>query len=189
MNRREAIRLLAAGATLPVVPGTTWAILREARAVIGSGASLRSLNDHQAATVRVMTEMLLPRTDTPGATDVGVCEFIDLILTEWYDEPERSRFLDGLVDVDKRSQSLFGKEFIACSSVQQAEILIALGEQMNAMASKSDENFYSILRHLTFTAYFTSEAGATEALHFEVIPDRYDPCAVAKPNKEAAGQQ
>jgi gluconate 2-dehydrogenase gamma chain len=203
MNRREAIRLLAAAATLPLAPPGILAALCEARAVVGSGAPLRTLNDHQATTVRAVTEMILPRTDTPGATDVGACEFIDLILTEWYDEQERSHFLDGLAYVDERSQSLFGKEFVACSSTQRAEILIALGEQMNAAvptvqnprpargdwASKANDNFYFMLRRLTLTAYFTSEAGAADALHFEVIPDRYDPCAVAQPDKEAARQK
>jgi hypothetical protein len=39
------------------------------------------------------------------------------------------------------------------------------------------------------TAYFTSEAGATDALHFEIIPDHFDPCAAAQPAKEAADRQ
>jgi len=202
MNRREAIRLLAAGMALPVATPSALAMLREARTVVGSkvgsDTKLRTLNAHQEATVKAMAEMILPRTDTPGATDVGACEFIDLILTEWYDDSERSRFLKGLEDVDARSQSLFGKDFVGCSATQQAEILTALGEKMIAetevvrnprpargdWSSRSNENFYSMLRRLTLTAYYTSEAGATEELHYEVIPDHFDSCAV-QPVKEA----
>jgi hypothetical protein len=190
MNRREAIRMLATSVALPLMPGTL-ALLREARAAVATESKLRSLNAHQAATVTAMTEMILPRTDTPGATDAGAYEFIDLILTEWYDDAERARFLTGLADVDVQSQSLFGKEFIACTAIQQAEMLIVFGEQMTAnvptahnprpeqgdWASMSDESFYFMLRRLTLTAYCTSEAGATSALHFEIIPDHFDSCA------------
>ena len=201
MNRREAIRLLAAGIALPVATPSAIAMLREARAVVGTGATLRTLNAHQEATVKAMAEMILPRTDTPGATDVGACEFIDLILTEWYDDSERSRFLKGLADVDAHTQTLFGKDFVECSPQQQAEILIALGEKMVAetevtrnprpargdWSSRSNENPYSMLRRLTLTAYYTSEAGATSELHFEIIPDHFDSCA-PQPGKETPKQ-
>ena len=130
MNRREAMRLLATGAVLPLAPGSVMAMLRDARTVVGTPPATRTLNPHQEAIVKAMAEMILPRTDTPGATDVGATEFIDLMLTEWYDDSDRERFLTGLADVDRRSQSLFGKEFVDCQAVQQAEILTDLGEKM-----------------------------------------------------------
>ena len=152
---------------------------------------------HQNATVKVMAELILPRTDTPGATDVGACEFIDLILTEWCDEQDRSRFLNGLKEVDLRTESLFGKSFVDASPNQQADILAWLGERMTAeggttgavpsqrrrLSQGSSKNFYSMLRRLTLTAYYTSEAGATQELHFEVIPDSHDGCAAVPSGK------
>jgi len=203
MNRREAMRLLATGAVLPLASGTVMAMLRDARMVVGTQPALRTLNPHQEATVKTMAEMILPRTDTPGATDVGASEFIDLMLTEWYDASERERFLNGLADVDRRSQSLFGKDFVDCPAIQQAEILIALGEKMaedgelapdrgrplRSSPPRTDESFYSMLRRLTLTAYYTSEAGATGELKFEVIPDHFDACAPAQAGKEGGDRQ
>jgi hypothetical protein len=202
MNRREAIRLLAAGTALPFASPSVLAMLREARTVLATEAALRSLNAHQEATVKMMAEMILPRTDTPGANDVGACEFIDLILTEWYDDVERGRFMNGLADVDSRSQALFGKEFVQCSALQRAEILTALGAEIAAMAavhsprpahgdwsSRSNEHFYVMLRRLTLTAYYTSEAGMTDELHYEVIPDHHDACAPSQPAPEALKPQ
>jgi hypothetical protein len=143
-----------------------------------------------------MAELILPRTDTPGATDVGASEFIDLMLTEWYDASDRTRFLNGLTAVDSRTQDLFGKAFLDCSSLQQSEILTALGDQMlkeaervryqprqrNGSLSESDKDFYPMLRRLTLTAYYTSEAGATAELHFQIIPDRHEGCAELSTN-------
>lgn len=203
MNRRDALRVLAAGVAVPMMPHSLLAALREARAVVGSVPASSTLSPHQDATVSALAEMILPRTETPGATDVGASKFIDLLLTEWYDEPERTLFLKGLDDVDAHSQSLFAKEFIACSPTQQAEILAWLGEQMTEdlenrknppvrrrrAAREPSDNFYLMFRNLTLTAYFTSEAGATQELHFEIIPDHRDACAELPPATGGPAQQ
>ncbi len=197
------MRLLATGAVLPLAPGSVMAMLRDARTVVGTPPATRTLNPHQEAIVKAMAEMILPRTDTPGATDVGATEFIDLMLTEWYDDSDRQRFLTGLADVDRRSQSLFGKEFVDCQAVQQAEILTDLGEKMagevdlapdrgrsmRGAPPRTGESFYPMMRRLTLTAYYTSEAGATAELQFEVIPDHFDACAPAQAGKEGGDRQ
>ena len=189
MQRREVLRLLATGTALQLAPAKLLLFAREVRTLVASQAAPRTLTAHQAATVNTMAELIIPRTDTPGATDVGATAFIDLMLTEWYDEPERSRFLAGLADVDTRSQRLFVRNFVDCSALQQSEILTNLGEQMMEEAERvryqpptlgevpGGVNFYSMLRRLVLTAYYTSEAGATQELHFEMIPDHYEGCA------------
>jgi len=199
MQRRDVLRLLATGAALQLAPHKLFAVMREVRSFVHGQPMPRTLNAHQFATVKAMAEMILPRTDTPGATDVGVAEFIDLILTEWYDESERNRFLAGLADVDSRSNSLFGKELTGCTEPQQSQILSALGEKMvedqdarqrTRMLSTSNEtDFYPMLRQLTLTAYYTSEAGATQELHFEIIPGVYQGCNESSPIKEARDQK
>lgn len=195
MHRRDVLRLLATGSLLQLAPRHLLAIAREARELVQGQTSLRTLNPHQHATVKTIAEMIIPRTDTPGATDVGVAEFIDLMLTEWYDEADRTRFLSGLADVDARSHSRFSKDFVECSSPQQSDLLSALGKEMvdeekkntrpsRGRRSRNPENFYAMFRHLTLMAYYTSEAGATQELHFEMIPDRYEGCT-AEHIKEA----
>jgi hypothetical protein len=175
-------------------------VLREARALLGTPVALRTLNPHQDATVKAMAELILPRTDTPGATNVGAGEFIDLMLTEWYDEQDRIHFLNGLSEVDLHTKDLFGKNFVEASPDQQAEILAWLGEKMTAEADAlgterrqhressqgSSASFYPMLRCLTLTAYYTSEAGATEELHFQVIPDSHAGCVTIPPPKGGA---
>jgi hypothetical protein len=193
MQRREVLRILATGTALQLAPRSVLAMLVRARKELTGQSSGRSLNAHQESTVKVMAELILPRTDTPGAADVGATEFIDLMLTEWFDERERSLFLGGLDDVDARSKTLFGKDFVECSPVQQSSILMALGEKMleettpNPLPFASGppyENFYATLRRLTLTAYYTSEAGATDELHFEIIPERHSGCETISSAKD-----
>jgi hypothetical protein len=192
MNRREALQLLATGTALQLAPRNLLAVLREARALLATQNAPRTLNPHQDATVKAMADLILPRTETPGATDVGATEFIDLILTEWYADEDRNRFLQGLAEVDLRTKSLFDKDFVEASPAQQADILDWLGERMAAEEDRAGisprqrrrssqslptRNFYSMMRRLTLTAYYTSEAGATEELHFQIIPNAHDACA------------
>ena len=201
MDRREALQLLATGAVFSLAPARMAATLRQARAILASPASPRTLNPHQYATATAIAEAIIPTTDTPGAADVGAGKFVDLILTEWYTEPEREFFLNGLADVDRRTRAMCGKDFVACSRGQKSEILAALGDEMLIAAEasstgryrgsqpKPDKNFYYMLRGLTLTAYFTSEPGATKQLRFEIIPERHDECAAAESHKETAERQ
>lgn len=149
--------------------------------LLDTEAAPLTLDSHQNATAAAIAEMIIP-----GASDVGSTQFINLILTEWYNEDERTRFLSGLADVDVRTQVLCGKKFVECSTEQRAKILTALGEQMTKDAQaareiapgyrgspkKPDKNFYYMMRDLTLTAYFTSEAGAEQQRAFQVNPDR-----------------
>ena len=199
MHRRDVLRLLATGTALQLAPRGLLVTLAEARALLGTPTALRTLNPHQEAIVRTMTEMILPRTETPGAADVGATEFIDLLLTEWYDDPDRGLFLNGLADVDSRSKSLFVKDFVDCSALQQADILTALGERMIQEAAEhprpqfddsvSETNFYAMLRRLTLTSYYTSEKGATEELHYEIVPGMFDGCHTITPAKGVSEQK
>jgi hypothetical protein len=190
MNRREVLRWLACGAVVPLAQPNLMAMLRQARAAVEVPAAARTLNPHQFATVRTMAELILPRTDTPGATDVGTAEFIDLVLTDWYEDREKALFLSGIADVDVQTKATFGRDFVDCSGPQQRECLTVLGEKMvedmerlrhgprgyRGEAPIPEASFYAMFRRLTLTAYYTSEAGATQALGFQIIPDRHAGC-------------
>jgi hypothetical protein len=196
MERREALRLLATAAAIPLVPGEMAALLRAARARTQTAGLLRTLNPQQNALVVRMAEIILPETKTPGATAARVNEFIDLILTEWYSPEERDHFLAGLTDVDARSRSRSAKDFVTLAADQQTAIVKDLDLEMVADSVIEDHdhssrgnrhhaphNFFASMKQLTLTGYFTSEVGATDELHFQIIPGHYDACVPADPNE------
>jgi len=57
----------------------------------------------------VLTDLIIPETDTPGAKAALVNEFIDVILTEWAIDAERQNFLQGLAGIDNRARNCLGK--------------------------------------------------------------------------------
>src|SRR6266403_1041395 len=113
MRRREVVQFLGAALALPFIP-------RGAEAAIKFGKSLhlqlgdvpfRTLNHEQQALVTTIAEMIIPETDTPGATSVKVPEFIDLILTEWASDDDRAAFVAGLRDFAVRAAALGSTRF------------------------------------------------------------------------------
>ena len=147
---------------------------------------LRTLNPHQNAMVATISEIIIPQTDTPGAKAARVNEFIDLILTEWYDEEEKSIFLTGLTEVDTRTRDLFGKDFIDCAEKLQAEILRVLDDEVAEARAEvrrgsgrrrpPERNFFFMIKQLTLIGYYTSQIGFEQELHSEIIPARHAGC-------------
>src|SRR5260221_11551104 len=108
MQRRDVLKMLATGAVLPVFSSPLAAFFRDAQAQTGPGYKLRTLNPHQNTTVVVMTDLIIPETDTPGAKAARVNEFIDVILTVWAAEEERQYLLARLTGVHRESNEHFG---------------------------------------------------------------------------------
>ena len=180
MNRRDALRIFTAGAVLPALTPELFAFYQQAHP---SGTyTLRTLNPHQNDTVVAMIDQIIPATDTPGAKDARVNEFIDVILTEWATDEERRRFLDGLADVDKQSNELFGKDFASASSAQQVTLLRSMDDAAAVLRanrarhaantppepdSQLKGDFFTIFKNITLHGYYTSEVAVTKELNPE----------------------
>ena len=160
MQRRDVLKMLASGAVLPVFSTPLAAFFREAQAQTGPGYKLRTLNPHQNATVVVLTDLIIPETDTPGAKAALVNEFIDVILTEWANDAERQNFLQGLAGIDKQSQELFGKDFVDASP-HRAALPSAYNSYLDVRADPSydadHEDEQMLLRPLFFTSYLLDD--------------------------------
>ena len=83
------------------------------------------LDKHQNETVTLLAELIIPRTDTPGAKEARVNEYIDLILNDGPQEP-RVRFLQGLAWLDGYALRRHKKPFVRCTSEQQVAMLTEL---------------------------------------------------------------
>ena len=198
MQRREALRLLMAGGALPALPTNLFAFFHDAHPA--SGYALRTLNPHQNNTVVAMIDQIIPATDTPGAKGARVNEFIDVILTEWAFDDERKNFLDGLAGVNKRSNELFGKNFVDASSAQQFTLLSAMDESVaaqrtgrrragNTVPDDRDKQlkgeFFKVFKNITVHGYYTSEIGFKQELKLEIIPGAQHGCMDMPAEKKA----
>ena len=192
MDRREFLESIAGLSTL--LPGLAllqpaFAAGLHARAQAAPG--LRTLSAPQDAAVTSIADILLPRTETVGATQVGVNRFIDLLLSESFQERDRDRFLEGLAAIDARSRELCGAPLAAARHADQLALIRALDEQLPPRAPSrreqalldaqpvSAERGYELLKRLVVFAYFTSEPVVKELINAPIIPGRYDGCVSA----------
>ena len=190
MQRRELFRIFGAGAALPALAPDVFAFFQDAQPK--SGYTLKTLNPHQNATAVAMAELIIPAAETPGAKGARVNEFMDLILTEWAHDDERQKFLDGLADVDKQSNALFGRDFVDCTPLQQETLLREMDQKIAVERTKrspgfsrtpaSDDarfagSFFQIFKMMTIYGYYTSEVGFTQELKLEIIPGHFHGCA------------
>lgn len=186
MNRREL--LLAAISTMAGVMVGSPTLRVIAGEVPTASASRVVLQGHQPEMVRVLAEMIIPATDTPGAIEAGVPRFIEMMVADWYTDTERGIFLDGLAALDASCRNAYGQDFLGCSVEQRVAALSEAEKNaagyvsplppgfLAAMAKLIDERtpFFAKLKELTVVGYFSSELGATEFLEYNPMPMRYD---------------
>lgn len=188
MQRRDVLRLLTSAAVVSSVPLELLQSLREARAEVGPTMGLRTLDAHQNETIIAISDRIIPETSTPGAKGTKVNEFIDLLLTEWFDKPDTDRFLQGITEADAASRKRFGKTFVQCDAAQQTELMKGWDEGAMAyaraakLAQKSktaapSANFFYTVKRLTIMGYYTSEVGFTKELGASIIPLKHAGCA------------
>jgi hypothetical protein len=120
------------------------------------------LNVHQLATVAAFGEQIIPETDTPGAKAALVDRFIDTVLIE-ANPTDRDRFLRGVGWVDGRSRRLFGVDFVTATPAQQADLLTRLAAT-NSRESRAGIDFFTAMKSMTITGYYTSEIGLRQEL-------------------------
>jgi gluconate 2-dehydrogenase gamma chain len=159
MDRRETLRTIIGVAVLPAL----WQLTPRELLALADRAP-RVLSVRQSATINVAAQRIIPATNTPGAGDVHVEQFVDLMLADWYTPAERERLLAGLTALDG---------FLDVPAGRQTAILAVL----DAESGGQPDHWFAMLKYLTIWGYYTSEAAQTNELHLWPLPWRYDGCA------------
>lgn len=194
MNRRDAIQRVAImmGGAL-TVPSLAMALENHQ----ASGTS--AFNADQMRLVAEVADTIIPRTKTPGAKDAKVQQFISDVVNDCYNEGDRKMFMEGLNGLQDNCRKRFGKGFETLTPAQRIEALKGLEEQ--AIASRNNKGtrqanlwfdtekmnpqFWFMIKELTLIGYFTSEAGATQALRYQHVPGKYEGCIPYKKGDKA----
>jgi len=179
MQRREALKRIALVLGGALSAPTLAGVLGGCKAGPLDGSYVpRTLTLDQYDLVATLTELIIPETDTPGATAAGVHTFIDVMLTEWYPVADRTRFLNGLETVDARARNTYDAVFSACTADEQVALLTVMDREafpdpetepeetavLRERLAQGDPPFFRTLKELTVSGYYTSEVGATQEL-------------------------
>ncbi|NJN78154.1 MAG: gluconate 2-dehydrogenase subunit 3 family protein [Saprospiraceae bacterium] len=113
MNRREALRRVALLTGAAVSMPLAAAILQGCESETGSetGEGLKYLTQKQFDVLNEFAERIIPKTDTPGAKDAGVANFIDKMLGEFYPAEDSKKFANGIDVFEADCEKTNGKSF------------------------------------------------------------------------------
>ena len=138
----------------------------------------------QREIIAAMVEVIIPRTDTPGAIDAGVPIFVELMVAHWLNEEETAIFNAGLTDMEVRIPADFGQAFQALAPEQQLEVMEALEDEASGSPwydfgnvqrdFVSDAPFICQLKELTVWGFFTSREGGSQVLRYDPMPMYFD---------------
>ena len=142
----------------------------------------------QEALIAEIAETIIPTTSTPGAKAAGVPAFIIKMLADCYEKKTSDEFMTNLTAFDAGCTIKYGKSFVNLGETERIEALKAAEKQAILDRDKYKKEaqswgmstiegaqpFFSMIKNLTATGYFTSEIGCNQALRYEAVPGRFD---------------
>jgi len=188
MNRREAIQRTAMVLGYAVSGPALMGVLNGCKASPEVAFKPEFLTMDQALLVEELTEIIIPKTDTPGAKDVGVPMFIDTLLKGVYGTEDQERFIKNLTAFDEDAKKTYGEKFVDCSAEEKnahfkkhhdETFQSGEGGYSNAWwkaGTQGTKPFMVEIKELTLIGFFTSEAGATQVLQYNQVPGPFKGC-------------
>lgn len=185
MQRRQALQsiALAFGGALSIP--TLMALKTAQSAPVAPGFTLA---DEQRAVLQAVSEQIIPRTNTPGAMDAGVPDFVEMMIRDCYKKPEQESFQQGL-------QKLQTAGFASLSPNEQIRLLKQVEKdadeelrqyqiQQTKIGDNEDQEtvrvqvkglpFWRLVKELTLLGYYTSEKGVKASFDYVPVPGKLE---------------
>jgi len=140
-----------------------------------------------------LAEVIIPRTDTPGAKDAFVHQFIIKVILNCNHPRQQQIFMRGLEDLEQYTHDQFHQSFIKCSQVEKESIVQHFSDHaaysmeiLNKVQKKLwGVSFFTKFKNLTVEGYCLSEAGATQGLAYDYIPGTFIACTPLQANQKS----
>jgi gluconate 2-dehydrogenase gamma chain len=128
----------------------------------------------EMATITILGDIIIPKDEVSGsASDAKVPEFIEFIVK---DMPEhQTPMRGGLRWLDVQCLNRWGKAFKDCTQPQQMELVDAIAWPKKAKPEMAQGvAFFSLMRNLTATGFYTSEIGVKDVGYIGNVPNQYN---------------
>ena len=189
MNRRDAVKnvalMLGGSFSAPTLLAMSS---KESKKPIKQSTGDLTISENHKKIIAEVAEMIIPRTATPGAIDVGVPAFVVMMIQDCYRKPEHISFLAGLEDLERQ-------KFLSQSKAEKVETLIQVEKeskkqmevyqvQQTKMGDNEDREqmkeqqqglpFWRLMKELTLLGYFTSEEGLKSSFEYIPVPGKLE---------------
>ncbi|PRY89764.1 gluconate 2-dehydrogenase subunit 3 family protein [Mongoliibacter ruber] len=185
MNRREALKGTAMIFGYALTGSTVAALMQSCESGASLGWTPKVLNKEQAQILSQIVDRVLPATDSPGALDVGVDQFIDRMLANVFPEVIQNGFAGGIDSFNDVAKEQHGKDFVKLEGEKQDALIREFEEKSGPLPGSmwgfsfgepTEFPFYRMMKELALIGYFHSEKIGKEYLAYNPIPGPYEGC-------------
>lgn len=158
------------------------------------------INADQEKLIANISETIIPKTDTPGAKDLGLPQFVLKMLDDCHTKADQADFVKGMDQFEALTQKLTGKSFAECSTQQRESVLKSFEKKEDGSAVKAGKKttdtpangytkelntFYWTIKGETLNGYTNSKYFMTKEIVYVLVPGHYN-AWYKVPNQKAA---
>ena len=125
-----------------------------------------------------LSEIILPKTDTPGAKDLSAHLFALKMVDDCYPKKNQEKYMEGMKAFESFVMKKTGKSFTDISASERQSIVAELDQQKPSDDAMSF--FYQSTKRLTIQAYTTCEYYLTKIRGYKMIPGNFEGCIPLK---------
>jgi hypothetical protein len=177
MKRREILKYTAFFTGAAVSAPLFSTILSGCKSDVGGTLAeehLHFFNADSFELLKSLVDTILPKTDSPSASDVGVHTMIDSMVGTVYGNNDRKEYKSGFEALTKALNKEGEKSFVRLSDDQKIEVLNRI-ESSNGL-DDIGRTAYLNLKQQTIAYYLATEQIGKEFLNYLPIPGSYEPC-------------
>lgn len=171
MHRREALKTLTGifgmTVTLPVW-GNAWHLEKLPEPSLLASTQKQILSD--------LVGTIIPKTNTPGATELNVQRFVELMVQDCFDDNVKKQLSSGLDQLDQEARKQVAGGFSKLNAGQK----LALVKDWSGRKDSEQQSFVNSVKNLTIQGYQTSEYYMTNVSRYELVPARFHGCVDLK---------
>ena len=141
-----------------------------AQIIPSSAGGMRFFSDEEMQLVSRVSDLIIPRTDTPGALDVNVPGFLDGLMAEWASADTQRNQHRNLRELGMQ----LGRDFVELDEATAESRLTSLDAQAFD-TSASQYSAYRSWKGMITQAYFASEEGRVQEQQWVAVLGHWDP--------------
>lgn len=185
MDRRAALKKTALVVGSAALVPSLFSLLQSCQQQPRPGWKPIFLSVNQAELISILVDTLLPGTNTPGALDMKVDMFIDVVFAKLFDTKGQGEIIKEIGRFDELCTEKFGNKFTELNTTDREAYLKqkeAESGKFNgkvwgtAVGEQKPVGFYRTIKSLALWGYFSSEEIGKNVLSYDPIPGEYLGC-------------
>ncbi|RDV25431.1 gluconate 2-dehydrogenase subunit 3 family protein [Alteromonas aestuariivivens] len=127
----------------------------------------------QLTVLNDVAEIMIPRTDTPGASDVHVASLLDELMMTWAGEETKRQFPACLESIDSQAMDTLASPYISLPLEQRQSLIQQLDKAAFREADSVLFASYRALKEMIFHVYYSSKEANPD---FVLVPGGFKGC-------------